>query len=443
MPPSAFTAARNPFDRLVRALAAAFRAGAWTLDGLVDRGADVLGQRPRWLHNLAGRVLTAAPGREGLTADRLVAILARDRGLKAAWRRAPSTVRTYFIPPQEAAPPRIPLRAPLPDLATPGDLAAWLGRSVPRLDGLADVRGLHLASSERLRNYRRWWVASRSPGGHPRLLEAPKDLLRSAQRRILREIVGLVPPHPAAHGFVEGRSVWTAASVHAGEAVLVRLDLQSFFPSIHRRRIVGVFEAIGLPPRVAFVLAALCTTTTPPSSIQAMPSSSPSVAARYRQPHLPQGAPTSPALANLCAYRLDARIAGLARRLGLRYTRYADDLYLSGPRRDWAAIVRSVARIATGEGFAPNSDKTRIMGPGRAHRCLGLVVDQHPAVPRRERKQLEAILVNCVRHGPEGQNRSGHPRFRAHLEGRVAWVAQVSPRHAVRLQALLERIRWP
>src|SRR5579884_2457386 len=80
-------------------------------------------------------------------------------------------------------------------------------------------------------------------------------------------------------------------------------------------------------------------------------------------PHLPQGAPTSPALANLAAFRLDRRLAGLAASAHVRYSRYADDLTFSGSgrlRRGRAGFERLVAEIADEEGFAVNLDKSSL-----------------------------------------------------------------------------------
>jgi RNA-directed DNA polymerase len=166
---------------------------------------------------------------------------------------------------------------------------------------------------------------------------------------------------------------------------------------------------------------------------------------RLRGSHLPQGAPTSPALANLAAFRLDARLAGLARSFGARYGRYADDLAFSGEARfatAAATFVPIAGGIAHSEGFAMRFRKTRVMGAHRRQLLCGLVVNHSSSVPRPELERLEAILYNCVRHGPDTQNREGVADFRAHLTGRVAWVAHVHPAKGSELAALLARVTW-
>ena len=165
----------------------------------------------------------------------------------------------------------------------------------------------------------------------------------------------------------------------------------------------------------------------------------------YGRPHLPQGAPTSPALANLAAYRLDARLAGLARAAGADYTRYADDLVFSGGEDFARSIGRfptHVAAIALEEGFAVQHRKTRVMRRGCRQRAAGVVINDKINMPRDDHDRLKAILCNCVRHGPHGQNRAGVPDFRAHLAGRVAHAARLNPERGRRLSRLFEQIAW-
>ena len=166
---------------------------------------------------------------------------------------------------------------------------------------------------------------------------------------------------------------------------------------------------------------------------------------RLRDPHLPQGAPTSAALANLCAFRLDLRLDGLAHALGARYTRYADDIVLSGGRHLSQAMPRIkawVGRIALEEGFTLNHRKTRCLPAGRRQSVCSIIVNQHPNLPRPEFDRLKAILYQCVVQGPVAQNREGRPHWRDYLRGRVAWAAQLNPAKAQRLKRLLDQIDW-
>jgi RNA-directed DNA polymerase len=198
-------------------------------------------------------------------------------------------------------------------------------------------------------------------------------------------------------------------------------------------------------------LACLCTAATPHQVLAAHPREGTDLSQRFlmnqrlRNPHLPQGAPTSPALSNLAAWRLDRRLAGLARGFDATMTRYADDLAFAGDNRFALALpffLPRAAAIALEEGFRVNHRKTRVMRRGHRQQLCGLVVNDHPNVPRQERDRLRAMLFNAVRSGPESQNREGRPDFRRYLEGRISWVRSINPASGDRLAALFARIEW-
>ncbi len=162
-------------------------------------------------------------------------------------------------------------------------------------------------------------------------------------------------------------------------------------------------------------------------------------------PHLPQGAPTSPSLANLAAFRLDRRLNGLALASGLRYSRYADDLIFSGParlhrrRNDFEAIATSIIRA---EGFAVNEAKSTAQSAGGRQTVCGVVVNVRPNVRRSEYDRLKALLHNAATHGPASQNREEVPDFKAHLRGRISWIESLNPERGRKLHKLLAEIDW-
>jgi hypothetical protein len=168
-------------------------------------------------------------------------------------------------------------------------------------------------------------------------------------------------------------------------------------------------------------------------------------ARQFTARHLPQGAPASPALANLCAWRLDVRLDGAACECQARYSRYVDDLAFSRADGDPAQgrrILAMMRDILLEEGFTPNWRKTRLIPAAACQRLTGLVINQRPNLPRREYDTLKAILTNCRHHGPETQNHRDLPDFRAHLLGRIGWFRQVNPARGERLWALFSAIEW-
>jgi hypothetical protein len=135
----------------------------------------------------------------------------------------------------------------------------------------------------------------------------------------------------------------------------------------------------------------------------------------------------------------------LAASAGAEYTRYADDLAFSGGAEFVRVVERfstHVAAILMEEGFTVNHRKTRIMRQGVRQRLAGVVTNERANVPRTDFDRLKATLNNCIRQGPESQNRTAHPRFRAHLDGRIGWVESMNPAKGQRLRALFDRIAW-
>jgi len=340
----------------------------------------------------------------------------------------------------------------LPAFTSADELAEFLEITPGELDWFADLRGWEAARADaRLAHYRYQIVEKRS--GRLRLIEAPKSRLKRLQRTVLSEMLNRIPLHDAVHGFRKGRSIVTFAAPHAGRDTVLRLDLRDFFPSIGRARVQAVFRTMGYPESTADLLGGLATHRTPGRAwAERLSGADPGerrliAHARelYRNDHLPQGAPTSPAIANLCFYRADCRLAGLAASAGAGYTRYADDLAFSGDgefaRRAREFAVRAAA-ILREEGFAVEHRKTRMMRQGVRQRLAGLVVNERVNFPRDEYDRLKAILTNCVRRGPGGQNREGRGDWRLHLEGRVAFVEMLSQARGTQLRRLLEAIEW-
>jgi RNA-directed DNA polymerase len=196
-----------------------------------------------------------------------------------------------------------------------------------------------------------------------------------------------------------GRVFATHALPHVGQDVVIRLDLKDFFASTPAARVEGYFRTIGWDADAAALLARLCT----------------------YEGALPQGAPTSPRLSNLVNHRLDARLFALARSRGVAYSRYADDMTLSGPtraphgrRRDPKSLLKlaskpdrindlihEVKRIVEEEGYVLHTEKKlRIMRRGDRQLVTGLVVNEKVNLPRATRRRLRAV---------EHHLRTGHP----------------------------------
>jgi len=331
----------------------------------------------------------------------------------------------------------------LPSFHTPETLADWLNVPVGKLAWLTErfADGSRPETVQKA-HYHFHWIKKRSGHGW-RLIEAPKSLLKSVQQRILTDILNLIPTHHNAHGFVSGRSILTNAQPHTGQRVLLKFDLENFYASVTYSRVVAIFRRVGYSREAAIWLGRL-TTSALPYNVP-FPDGKLSSVLPYRSRHLPQGASTSPALANLSAFSLDVRLSGMARCFDAVYTRYADDLTFSGSQqlvRALPVFIPLVTKIIRSELFHVNLRKRKVIRNNQRQTVTGVVVNEKPNIARKDFDRLKATLTNCLRYGPSSQNRDQHINFAAHLRGRVAYVTQLNPNRGARLLDLYHRIEW-
>ncbi len=314
----------------------------------------------------------------------------------------------------------------LPDVDT---FAKAVAMTVPKLRWLAYHRDVDSGT-----HYKRWTVPKRD--GTPRLISAPKPDLKAVQHWIAHEITEHLPVHGAAHGFLVGRSILTNAQVHAGATIIVKMDIRNFYPSVTMRRVKGLLRRAGLGEQIATLMALLCTES--PRQEIVTHGKTHYVATGPRS--LPQGAPTSPSITNALCLRMDARLSGLATKLGARYTRYADDLAFSwhgDTKADIGNVMNSVAAIVRAEGFAIHPKKTRVMRTGSRQQITGLVVnaatdDRPPArVARTRVRELRAAIKN------RELGRPGKGESLVQLKGLCAFVMMAD---RARGRALMDRV---
>jgi hypothetical protein len=311
----------------------------------------------------------------------------------------------------------------LPALDSPEALSKALGLPVSKLRWFAFHREVDTGT-----HYHRWEIPKRDGG--KRTITSPKKELKEAQRWVLANVVERLPVHGAAHGFVAGRSIVSNALAHQGADVVVKLDIQDFFPSVTWQRVKGLLRKGGLPENTATLLALMSTEA--PREVMQFRGKTLYVTQGPRA--LPQGAPTSPGITNALCLRLDKRLSALARRLGFTYTRYADDLTFSWRKASVpkarrhlgppvAVLCARVEEILKAEGFTPHPTKTRVQRKGSRQRVTGLVVNAAPEgtpgarVPREVVRQLRAAIHNREKGKP---GKDGETL--AQLKGMAAFV---------------------
>lgn len=239
-------------------------------------------------------------------------------------------------------------------------------------------------------HYTRFEIPKRSGG--KRLISSPKPKMRKAQAWIQEKILSGLNPSEYASAFRPDSSIVDNAKKHCDKKVIVKLDLKDFFPSITFPRVRGYFEFLGYNPGIATILALLCTDA--PRVRVTFKGEAQIVATGPRG--LPQGACTSPALANLIASRLDARLAGLATARSEKwiYTRYADDLTFStdSEKPEVGTFIAAVSKVAHDEDFQINLKKTRVMRAPHRQTVTGLLVGTQVRIPKTTIRKMRALF---------------------------------------------------
>jgi RNA-directed DNA polymerase len=292
------------------------------------------------------------------------------------------------------------LESGLPVIFEFDHLAALLGRTPAYLASAVNSTKNH---------YRVFEIPKRRGG--MRRIDAPYPALLECQRWINSNILAKVPISSAAHGFTTGRSILTNASIHCSKKHLLKMDLKDFFPSIGIQRVIKVFQVLGYPNNVAVYLARLCCLSD----------------------SLPQGAATSPALSNIIAGRLDARLSGLAQKANLQYSRYADDMIFSGHHiSTW--FIAAVGKIAEIEGFTVNSEKTQLIRSDRRRIVTGLsVAGAEPRVPISYKRRLRQQVHFIVKYGYDShasKKKIRDPFYIDSIYGKLTFWRSVEPDNA-------------
>ncbi|EEX4895660.1 RNA-directed DNA polymerase [Salmonella enterica subsp. enterica serovar Brandenburg] len=222
-------------------------------------------------------------------------------------------------------------------------------------------------------------VEMKKKTGGIRHIESPLRELKAIQRWVLRTILEKLSPSVYAKGFVRGKSILDNAKPHEGNQYVLNLDLQDFFTNVKASHVYTLFKNIGYNNNIAFILTSFCT----------------------KGGYLPQGAPTSPALSNLVCLRLDHRISTYCKKRALTYTRYADDLCISGNK---ILILQKasylIKDIICNEGFIINSKKEKFLGPKVRREVTGLTVTPKITISKKNyciyRKRIYDLVRNNI-----------------------------------------------
>ena len=284
------------------------------------------------------------------------------------------------------------------------------------------------------RRYRQFKIKKKSGG--LRQITAPRTqsfmMMLSAVNQLLRS---MYIPSEYAMGFTDGRSVVTNASVHMGMNYVFNIDLKDFFPSIHQAR---VWKRLQVPPfkfpiPIASLIAGLCCMK------EILEDGEGNKKDIYV---LPQGAPTSPVITNMICDRLDFYLSRLAKRFGMNYTRYADDISFSSMhyvyRKD-GKFMKELERIIKEQGFTINEDKTRLQKKGSRQEVTGIIVSDKLNVTKKYIRDIRNILYMWDRYDynvayskffpkykeEKGHVKKGNPDLINVIDGKLMYLKMV------------------
>lgn len=261
-------------------------------------------------------------------------------------------------------------------------------------------------------NFYRTFRVKKNSGGY-REIVAPRRVLKTIQRWIYVHICLKAAPNDCVMGFIKGKNIFDNGRVHAKNRNLMVIDISDFFPSVKFAQVEDVFRHFKFPERVAHQLTALC----------------------CLHECLPQGAPTSPALANLVFRPVDLELSKLSKEWGCSYTRYADDLAFSGSKVFSEKDKSRVAQVLNQFGFSINERKSRIIGQGGRQMVAGLVINHCALPPRATRRRWRAMFHRASRYRREFADRVQN------LSGIVSFVNQFEPETALKYRKVLEKVQ--
>lgn len=288
--------------------------------------------------------------------------------------------------------------------------------------------------------YRQFKIKKKSGGF--RQITAPRNqnlmLLLQAVNEILKSIY---TPSDCATGFTEGRSVVTNATIHKGQNYIFNIDLKDFFPSIEQRRVLKRFAAkpFNFKPEIALLLSGLCAMKVKRETPDTSKERDLDKAYLYV---LPQGAPTSPIITNMICDTLDRRLLGLAKRFGLHYSRYADDITFSSMHNVYienGEFRKELTRIIEGQGFTINASKTRLQKLGSRQEVTGIIVSDKLNVTKKYVREIRSLLYIWEKYGysaamarflpkykaEKGHVKKGNPDLTNVLDGKLMYLKMV------------------
>ncbi len=299
---------------------------------------------------------------------------------------------------------------------------------------------------ENRNNHYSYYLIKKKKGGFRRIVAPYKDL-KFLQSWIKENILDKIDASQQATGFIKGKSILHNAKNHENSNVILNLDLSNFFETITEKRVYGIFSSLGYSKNLAVEFAKICTAQMSKEKYDELP---PEKQEYFKEIYqlkdsvLVQGAPTSPNLSNLVCRRLDLRLSKLGNKLGINYSRYADDITFSGNENNLPNI-KILKKIIEDENFKINWNKVGKYKKGQRQIVTGLLVDGKVRVPKNFKKEIYRHLHFCSKYGAFSHFQRICPDkgYRKEwLLGKIYFLFGIEPEEAKKMLKIANKINW-
>lgn len=294
--------------------------------------------------------------------------------------------------------------------------------------------------------YRFYQIRKRRGGN--RQIVVPYAKIRKMQHFIQQEILMHVPVDTHAFGYVRGRSIRQNAEQHVGADAIMNIDIAKFFDCITEKRVFGIFRSLGYAANLAVDLARIVTVPLPEEYLEAFGGDLYWYHGLVKEGSavLPQGAPTSPILSNLVLRLLDRRLSGYCEANQLRYSRYADDMTISGAFEKLPKLA-FLEKIIGEEGFRINYAKVSTYKKGVRQMVTGLTVSNGVHIHRSFKKEVKKHLYCCKKFGVEAHltalGMKEKHLYKEWLLGKIYYIRSIEKQASEKYLEWFAQIDWP
>jgi len=254
-----------------------------------------------------------------------------------------------------------------------------------------------------------------------RTIHAPTEKLKMVQRVVLDSFISKTPLPTFVYGYGQNKTIIDNAKAHQGNKFLLNVDIKDFFPSVHYKKVQKIFRELGFTADQSLMLTRLTTL----------------------KKCLPQGAPTSPYLSALAINSLDNRIWALCKKNRLTYTRYFDDISISGSKRAHE-IFEKLSAIAVSEGYKLHTagDKVQFYRPGDVKSITGILILEDGSLSVEGKEELSDYIITLAQTGVSFLEAENLLKEKQVLYGKVDFISQVDPPLGANMKILLDSVEW-